>query len=438
MKKKIFSAVLTVLILVVSFASVATAAPETVSSAVVLTDAASGRILYEKNGDQQMFPASTTKIMTAVLILENVDLSETATASYDAVFSIPVGGSNIGIIQGEQLTVEQLLYGALVASANEACNILAEHMSGDIDTFVGQMNAKAKELGMNNTHYVNTHGLHDEAHYTTAHDMAILARHAMQNETFRKIVSTKTYYIEPTEKYPQQRILSNTNNLLHSTSRYYYTNATGIKTGYTSSAGNCLVSAAQTDNAELICVTLGANYHQDGIYSFIDSKTLFKYGFENFKNKSLCKTGDVLAEVKVKHARGTDHVTAIAQSDTKALLPKDVSISEIRQEIHTQEGLIAPVAKHAVIGTVNYYYNDELVGTANLIADTEIKKDHWSAFLSGVGAFFTHPLVLIPIILVIVAFLVLVIMARVKTKKRRRYLKRKRYRNTNTTTRHRR
>ena len=431
MKNKLICACLCVFILLTAFVHIGYAAPDTISGAVILIDADTGRVLYEKSADTKMFPASTTKVMSAILFIENLNPADVVTASYNAVMDIPLGASNMGITQGEQLTVEQLLHGVLVYSANEACNVLAEHMCGSVDAFVEQMNAKAKELGMDSTHFVNPHGLHDENHYTTARDMAKLTFYAMKNETFRKIVNTLTYYIEPTNKYPEQRILSNTNYLINGASRYAYSAATGVKTGYTSAASNCLVSSATKGDENLIAVTLGAKQQVDGIYSFIDSKAILEYGFENFSKKTLSTKDEILAEVDVKHGRGADYITAMSKEDLAILLPKDATVAEITHEITTQEGMVAPITKGTVVGKASYYYKDELIGSVDLVAGTDIKTDYLSLIFSKILAFFLHPLVLIPIILIVGGFFLLVILAQIKARKRRRYLKRKRYRSAN-------
>ncbi len=428
MKNKLKYILSIFLIFAVLLPSFCFAAPETLSGAVILIDADTGRVLYEKNADQKMFPASTTKVMSAILFIENIQPDEIVTASYNAVMDIPLGASNMGLRDGEQLTAEQLFYGVLVCSANEACNVLAEHMCGSVDSFVDQMNAKAKELGMESTHFVNPHGLHDENHYTTARDMAKIAYYAMQNETFRKIVNTQTYYIEPTNMYPEQRILSNTNYLINQNSRYGYSAATGIKTGFTSAASNCLVSSATKGDENLIAVTLGAQQQADGIYSFIDSKAILQYGFENYAQKALSAKDEILAEVKVKYGRGTDFVTAMAEKDLTALLPKDVTVTEITVEMKTEENLAAPIAKGTIIGTASYYYKDELLNSVNLVAGADVKTDYFALIFSKILAFFLHPLVLIPLLLIVGGFVALVIMAQIKAKKRRRYLRRKRMR----------
>ncbi len=427
MKTKLIYITTLILLFTVCLPCICFAAPQTVSGAVILIDADSGRVLYEKNADEKMFPASTTKVMSAILFIENINPSDVVTASYNAVMDIPIGASNMGLMADEQLLAEQLFYGVLVYSANEACNVLAEHMSGSVDAFVEQMNAKAKELGMNSTHFVNPHGLHDENHYTTARDMVKLARYAMQNETFREIVNTVTYYIEPTNKYEERRILSNTNYLINNASRYAYSAATGIKTGYTSAAANCLVSSATKGDENLIAVTLGAKQQVDGVYSFIDSKAILEYGFDAFSKKKLSAKDEILAEVKVKHGRGTDFVTAMAETDASALLPTNVTVSEITSEITTTEGLVAPIAKGTIVGTASFYYKDESIGNVNLVAGADVKIDYVSLIFSKILAFFLHPLVLIPILLIAGGFVCLVILAQIKAKKRRRYLRRKRY-----------
>ena len=234
-------------------------APDTShAEAALLMDMRSGRLIYGKNTTERLYPASTTKMMTGILALESPMMGDTVTATYEALQSITLEDSHMGILIGENLTMTDLLNGTLVYSANDAANVIAVHVGGSIQAFVDMMNAKAQELGMENTHFQNPCGVHDDNHYTTAEDLAILARYCMQNETFREIVAKPSYHIDPTNKYGLNRDLPSTNLFLNTArSAYYiYTPCTGIKTGTTEAAGHCLVASAEYNELSLLSVVL--------------------------------------------------------------------------------------------------------------------------------------------------------------------------------------
>ncbi len=259
--------------------------PAITASAAALLDPVTGDMLYLKNADQALPMASTTKIMTGLLGLENCSPAETATISDTAS---AVGESSAWLEKGETLTVEQLLYAVLVQSANDAAAALAEHVAGSQEAFVEMMNEKAAELGLANTHFANPHGLDAPGHYTSARDLANLAAYAMRNPEFRKIVSAATFQL-PWPGHPGPRVFENHNKLLK-----LYPYATGIKTGYTSRAGKCLVASAQKDGRELISVILngGESYWDQTI-------SLMQYGFDGFMRVEYAYAGQPLAEVEV-------------------------------------------------------------------------------------------------------------------------------------------
>lgn len=433
MKKHFISFVLFTLfffnILISGVSAEPSAAPQLVSEAAILIDRDSGRVLFEQNADKRLYPASTTKIMTAILVLENLQLDSVVAASYDAVMSIPVGGSNMGLLEGEQLTVEQLLYGVLVESANEACNVLAEYMCGDVDSFVVKMNEKAQQLGMQNTKYLNAHGLHSPEHYSTARDLSIVARYAMQNEKFREIVSTAQYTIEPTNKYAKVRTLNNTNYLINAyqNASYYYPKATGIKTGYTSAAGNCLVSSASQAGTNFICVTLNAKPQANAVYSFIDSKALFEYGFSNYETRRIIKSGEFISEAKVGEAQGVDTVALTANEDLNGLLPVGTDLSAVTKTVVLDENILAPVAVGDVLGSAVYSYGGYELGKVELVASAEVKRDLFVFIMNRIFGFFNNWWVKIPLIILIILILYVYIKRRIKRKRRRNYLRSKRY-----------
>ncbi|MGN1097600.1 MAG: D-alanyl-D-alanine carboxypeptidase family protein, partial [Clostridia bacterium] len=290
---------------------------------VLFMDMNTGRVMYEKNADEKIYPASTVKIMTAILALENCNLEDKAAASETALASVPDGVTVMDIMPGETLTVRQLLYGAMLASAADATNVLAEAVSGSIGNFVQLMNKKAKELGMENTNFSNTHGEHDDRTYTTVRDMAVLTRYAMQNQDFREIVKTDQYTIQPTEKYKEVRNLVNTNYMVSRVKRgdYYYSNAIGVKAGYTAEARSCLVEVAKSNNMELLALTFGSESVDGKAQGYIDCKNFFTTAFENYKTRILVKKGTLLDQLPVKNAKRANQILLEAAEDLYYIYP---------------------------------------------------------------------------------------------------------------------
>lgn len=252
--------------------------PDLAAESSILMDATTGAVLYSREAKTKRYPASITKCMTALLIIENCNLNDTVTFSNEAVNGVE--GSSAGINVGAQLTVEDALYAMMLVSANEAAAALAEHAAGSIDAFADMMNKRAKELGCKDTHFTNPHGLPDENHYTTAYDMALILRQAMKYDEFRKFAGTITYTIEKSDTLNNTLELWNHSKILRENSEFYYKYAEGSKTGYTRAALNTLVTFAKKDKTELICVVL-KDYGADSSYH--DTKALFKWGFDNVK-----------------------------------------------------------------------------------------------------------------------------------------------------------
>ncbi len=248
--------------------------PEVAAEGAVLLNAATGEVLYGKNQDKQFYPASITKVMTALVVLEHCNLNETVTFSEAATTNLESGAVALGVSAGDQLTVEQSLYGLLLKSANEIGNGLAEHVSGSVSAFADLMNAKAKELGCKNTHFANPHGLNNENHKTTPYDMALILRAAVANDTFRKIDTTTSYEF-PAIKNSAARTITMGHKMMYKTDSRYYEGIIGGKTGYTSKAGNTLVTAVERDGVRLIAVVMKAN----GTH-YTDTKAMLDYGFQ--------------------------------------------------------------------------------------------------------------------------------------------------------------
>ncbi len=274
--------------------------PNIYSEAAILIEFKTGTILYEKNMHKKMYPASTTKMLTAIIAIENCNLDDTATASDNAVNSIEEGYTKADIKAGETFTIEELLSVLMLQSANEAANIIAEHISGSVSKFADLMNQKAKEIGCVDSNFVNANGVHDENHYSSAYDLAMIARYAMKNEDFRRIVTKKECSLPHTEFWTDEdveehgeRNFKNSNSLLKPDSQYYYRYAISIKAGFTTPAKNCLVTGSNKDGFETIAVVLHAENTEDGLSArYIDTINLFEYGYNNYNIDEILAEND--------------------------------------------------------------------------------------------------------------------------------------------------
>lgn len=340
------------------------------SPAALLMDLNTGKVLYEKNMDKKMYPASTTKVMTAIVVLENCELNDVATVSKNAATSITGGYVIANLKVDEELTIEQLLYVLMVGSANDAAIVLAEHVSGSTENFAMLMNEKAKEIGCISTNFVNPNGMHDENHYTTAYDLALIARYGMRNETFKKLVSTRVYRLPATNKYSRNdRLFSTTNDLINNNSSFYYKDATGVKTGFTTPAGNCLIASASKNNLDFLTVVLGAESSDN---RYVDTKALFDYGFETYSMKKIINKGGVVHTVTIKNGSSdTKNLDVTVAEDINALVKKEDLSSVILPEITLNNKLKAPIQKGDVIGSVKYIA-EGIEYETNLIASNDV------------------------------------------------------------------
>ena len=383
MKKRFFIVILLIITLfnlyTLSFADSTIPNPDfqIYSSGSVLMDASTGKVLIQKDMNKQLYPASTTKILTAIIAIEKLDLSSTLTASRSAVMSIPSGYSNAGIKVGESLNVNDLLEMFLIHSANEVGYIFAEEISGNIENFANLMNQKATELGCINTHFTNPSGIHDINHYSTAYDMALIARYCMKNETFRNIVNIKCCMFSATDLYPEERYFKNTNSLLDPSNRYYYEYAIGIKTGFTTQAKNCLIAGAQKNGIELIAVMLGAEATENGQSGrYIDAKNLFDFGFENYKVKQFLQEGTKITEIKIKNAtKETQTLNLLAKTSLSATFESSFNISSLNPSIKIEENITAPIAKDKILGKISYDI-DGITYETDLIAENDVIKSN--------------------------------------------------------------
>jgi len=369
------------------------------AKAAILVDAAFGDVLYAQNADERVYPASTTKIMTALLVIENIEmggssLTTVVTATESAIASIPPRSSHQSIRPGEQLTLEQLLYCLMVASANDASNVLAEAVGGSLEDFYALMNSKAQALGLSGTHYMNAHGLHHDEHYTTARDLAVLASYAMTKPLFRTIVAAPVYTV-PATNVSAQRTLHTTNYLLSHRiiPGYLYSSATGIKTGTTDEAGYCLVSSAQKGERELIAVIMGTELKQDAANLVIDrpylseSSRLLEWGFAGYSRREILSTDDLVGELPVSLSSVADYVVAHPSGSLEATIPRDLAQESFQRTVTwLDEAVEAPVVKGQVLGTITVSYEDIEYGTLNLVALSDVEASPWKVFWKDTGA----------------------------------------------------
>ena len=342
--------------------------PEIFSENAILIDADTGEILYEKDAYAKSFPASVTKIITALLTIENCNLGDTVTFSYEAAHSYEPGDSNIGIWANEQLTVEQTLRAIIMASANEACYGIAEYISGDVPSFVELMNTRAKQLGALDTHFTNTNGLHDNNHYTTAYDLAMIGRACFNNTTFMEMCSdTTTYEIPPTNKYKATRYLRNKHALLKNRA-YEYEYALGGKTGYTEEAGHTLISFAKKDGIRLICVVMRSAEEE----RYKDTRALFEYGFNNFTKTAI--TNETFASYTSTNNSGYvpkdffdgNRKVLELENNMYVLLPLGADENEIKATCSFDSDSFA---------TCSFTYMEHLLAKANVVINSQSSKD---------------------------------------------------------------
>ena len=342
------------------------------SEGAVLIDSSTGKILYGKNENKKLYPASTTKILTAILAIEHCKPTEQITASYDAVMSIPSGYSNAAIQPGETLAFQDLLDMFLIHSANEIGNIFAEHISGSIENFAVLMNEKATELGCKNTNFTNPSGIHDENHYSTAYDMALIAQYCMKNQTFRNTVAKLSCTVAATDKY-EERYFKNTNDLLNSSSKYYYKYAIGIKTGYTSQAKRCLIAASTKDNIELITVVLGAQSTTPDT-RYLDTINLFEYGFSNYKIQKIATKNSVIHDMIIGNAtKDTQNLSLILKDDITGLVPANLNLADLDYSIKLNDLIAAPIEEGDVLGKITYNI-DGTEYSSDLIANHSVEE----------------------------------------------------------------
>ena len=352
-----------------------------------LLDANHGDLLYDMKANERAYPASITKVMTALLVVEAISYGQlspdtVATVSSSAVQGIPSEYVTGAFKAGEEISIENLLYCMLLESDCDASNILAEAVDGTVPDFVAHMNRKAGELDCQGTHFTNTYGLHDEDHYSTAYDLALIMEAALEYDLFRDVIKTPSYRV-PATNLSGERYFFNKNALISNLyyEGYVYDKCIGGKTGTTDDAGRCLVAAAEDGDELLISVVLGSGPMQvpgdeklkQG--QFRESRRLLEYGFDNFHRVTITKDSEPVATVKVTMSRQADEVNLKPQGSIVRTLPKSMDLDDIETKIRLfAEEVEAPVEAGAVMGAMTLSYNGEVYGTLDLVAVTSVER----------------------------------------------------------------
>ena len=406
--------------------------PDIRAKAALLVEAETGTVLYDKNAHDELSIASTTKIMSALLIFEAIErgelrMDQSVTATASALRGLPEDGSTADIVEGETLTVEQLLYCMLVVSANETCNILGETVAGSVDAFVERMNQRAQELGCKNTHFANTTGLTQSGHYSCAYDLYLITREAMTFDDFMTIVNTKSYEIPPTNKTEEERVLHSTNALISNwrMTGYLYSGAQGIKTGTTDAAGHCLVSSAIRGSRTLISVVLGCEEVKSEkggtrVESFTETARLFDWGFDNFAPRQVLDANELIQEVPVALSKQVSTVAVHPAEDANAMLPKDLDVAELTRTVTLDsETALAPITAGDRLGEITVSYGDTEYVTVPLLAVADVSASRFLSLRHAIGEFFSQRSARIAVLALVVLVAALVLWFRFYGRNRR-------------------
>lgn len=401
----------------------------TSSKSIYMENLDTGAVVYEKNADEKLPPASLTKMMTYIVVCENVpDLENTmVTVTDEMLAGLDPESSVMGLTScvGQQVSVLDLLYGLMIPSGNDAALVLANFVGdGSVDTFVDMMNSKSGQLGCNSTHFVNPHGLYDVNHYSTAHDLAIISKYAAEKPYFTEIESKVTYNVSSVNLN-----LETTNYMIDpSYPKYYYEYVEGGKTGYTDEAGKCLSSTAKKDNYRYMCIALGAPYSftEDVNYAMLDTKEMYEWAFNNISYVELLPAEKLVKEIGVEFKWGSVFVGAVTEKGVEALLPVDYDKSLITSKVELPDSVRAPIEKGEVFGNASVYYDGEFVGKTNIVAAETIERDESNYNMHRFIGFVVDNIVVLSIISVVLVVLVAVMVTSYKNKKRRNA--RRRYR----------
>lgn len=415
--------------------------PDLVCGAAIVMDAATGQILYEKNAYEKKYPASITKILTTLVALEHgVNFDETITMSENAIWGIERDSTNIGLDVGEKVTVRDIIYATMVKSANECAYAVAELVAGDITSFADVMNKRIEEIGCQGTHFVTPNGLHDDNHYTCAYDMALITQEALKNETFREIAGTLSYVVPETNLADETRPLWNGNKMINPAEAHYYEYCKGGKTGYTSMANNTLVTFAEKDGLELICVILDCDGWK---YTYTDSRALYNYCYNNYtyfyplsdfsfetNEEDVIESNTILDNyyTSLNH----EMVDLVVDKDYSLLLNKSVDTTKIEKVINLYD-----TAQDNVLGEINFFYDGEQIGTTPITSTTPLlstqmtqQEEDGPSIWSTIGKILLRILIVIAALAVVLVIYMIIaaIIRNIRRNRRRRGYRRRRRR----------
>ncbi len=364
---------------------------ETTAEGVFLMNLDENEIIYEKNSTNKMYPASLTKIMTAILALEMEDHPENVEITMkgyiqDEMYIInkSLGGISLaGLLKGEKINLDKLLYGMMLPSGNEAAMMVADYIGdGSVDYFVELMNKKAKELGAVNTNFKNPHGIHEPDHYTTPYDMYLIAKYAMENPKFVEIVNTVSYDGGPTNKH-DHLYWNTTNKLITKSSKYYSPYISGVKTGTTEEGGRNVISMASKDGYNYFLVVMGAPMEmEDEISSFYESKRIYDWVFNNFKVKTIIEKGEVVGETGLRLASDKkDHLKLMSMESMSALIPDEIDVSSVIMEIEVPKMVNCPVKKGDHIGYASFILAGDNIGQVEIVSAENVEESKIKVYL---------------------------------------------------------
>ena len=387
--------------------------PDTVSNNLLLADSKTGKYLYKENINEKISPGGFTKIMTAIIAIENM-VEETETVGVDAstVENYDYSFGHMGILPGEVLTLEDLINGMLLYDAGDAAEAIAAYSTGSRSDFISKMNSKAVEIGALNTKFTNPTGFPDKKQYSTVEDIYKITKYAMGLEYFRDVVKKYRHEIEPTNKYRQKRYLDNKNKFQNtsSTDKYYTSRAKGIKTSYIDDTNCGVILLYETEKLELISIVASAPY--DGIlnYAYEDTRSLIDYGLNYYTNVKVISENDILAEVELNNAKDTDRILLEATDDVYINLPKNYDEEKLETKVVLEDKIKAPISKGKILGSVTVLYDGEEYISAALTSPNEIKADNLKGFFKKIISILTYPplLVGLGILLIIVVWSTLI------------------------------
>lgn len=415
MLKKIFSIIFSIIIILtcmitpVSVGAYEVTEFEITAQAGALISLDTDEFLYENNIDKKVYPASITKIMTAIIILENekFDPEGKITMSKSALDLVLGTGSSVShFVEGEEFTQFDLVNLVLISSFGDCTYLAAEYYGGSVESFVQMMNDKAKELGLKNTHYSNPVGLHDDDNYTTVRDIYTLTKYALKNKIFKQVCETPRYVMS-TNLTPK-KTLSTTNALQDTTTNYYYQFAKGVKTGFTDEAGRCLVSTATNNGYTYMCIVMGCPGNQKKHFS--ESISLYRWAFNNFSFKEVADSTEPVCEIPVSLSFDTDFAPLYFKEKFVTVLPNNADDSTIIVQPHlVSEEVEAPIKKGQVLGTADIIYAEKIIGTCELVAGEDIESSTLLVIFKYIKTAISS--IYMKIILIVLAVVVLIFIA---------------------------